>query len=95
MKTINKYLALALGAGAMLTAQSCKESYLDVDHYDILSPNYTTSSDETFEDGILSCYANMNQLINEDSMKPWLWFSGHPTMDTQATGWDKSWLTQS
>lgn len=86
---------MALGAGAMLTAQSCKESYLDVDHYDILSPDYTTSSDETFEDGILSCYANMNQLINEDSMKPWLWFSGHPTMDTQATGWDKSWLTQS
>ena len=95
MKNINKYLALALGAGAMLTAQSCKESYLDVDHYDILSADYMTSTDNNFEDGVLSCYANMNQLINEDSMKPWLWFSGHPTMDTQATGWDKSWLTQS
>ncbi len=79
----------------MLTSQSCKESYLDVDHYDILGADYLTESDEHFEDGLLSCYANMNQMINEDSMKPWLWFSGHPTMDTQATGWDKSWLTQS
>jgi hypothetical protein len=54
MKTINKYLALALGAGAMLTAQSCKESFLDVDHYDILSADYLTSTDNNFEDGVLS-----------------------------------------
>lgn len=95
MKNLNKILALALSAGAMLSVQSCSEDYLEVDQYEVLSANYMVSSDENFEDGILSCYANMNQLINEDSMKPWLWFSGHPTMDTQATGWDKSWLTQS
>jgi len=95
MKNINKILTLALGAGVMLTSQSCKESYLDVDHYDILSADYIVESDENFEDGLLACYANMNQLLSEDSMKPWLWLSGHPTMDTQATGWDKSWLTQS
>lgn len=95
MKNINKILTLALGAGVMLTSQSCKESYLDVDHYDILSADYISASDENMEDGLLACYANMNQMLSEDSMKPWLWFSGHPTMDTQATGWDKSWLTQS
>ena len=95
MKKINKYLAFVLGAGVMISSQSCSEDYLDVDQYEILTPEYLISSDEGLEDGILSCYANMNQLINGDSMKPWLWLAGHPTMDTQATGWDKSWLTQS
>ena len=94
MKKLHKILALALASGAMLTTQSCKEDFLDVDHYDVLSADYMSSSDKSFDDGVLACYANMNQLINEDSMKPWLWLSGHPTMDTQATGWDKSWLTQ-
>jgi hypothetical protein len=94
MKNLNKILTIALGAGALLTTQSCKEDFLDVDHYDVLSADYIASSDKTFEDGLLACYANMNQLISDDSMKPWLWLAGHPTMDTQATGWDKSWLTQ-
>lgn len=78
----------------MLSVQSCSEDFLDVDHYDVLSADYISSSDENFENGILSCYALMNQVINDDSMKPWLWMAGHPTMDTQATGWDKAWLTQ-
>jgi len=94
MKNISKILALSLASGVMLTAQSCKESFLDVDHYDILSPEYIQTSEKGFDDGVRACYANMNQLINGDSMKPWLWIAGHPTMDTQATGWDKSWLTQ-
>lgn len=94
MKKLNKILALALGTGAMLSVQSCSEDFLDVDHYDVLSADYISSSDENFENGILSCYALMNQVINDDSMKPWLWMAGHPTMDTQATGWDKAWLTQ-
>lgn len=78
----------------MLSVQSCSEEFLDVDHYDVLSADYISSSDENFENGILSCYALMNQVINDESMKPWLWMAGHPTMDTQATGWDKAWLTQ-
>jgi hypothetical protein len=94
MKKINKTLALTLGAGAMLTVQSCSEDFLDVDHYDILSPEYIQVSEQGMDDGVRACYANMNQLTNGDSMKPWLWLAGHPTMDTQATGWDKSWLTQ-
>ncbi len=94
MKKLNKILALALCSGAMLTTQSCSEDFLDVDHYDVLSSDYMTSSDANFEDGVRSCYANMNQLINEDIMKPWLWLSGHTTMDTQATGWDKAWMSQ-
>lgn len=94
MKKLNKILALALGTGAMLSVQSCSEDFLDVDHYDVLSADYISSSDENFENGILSCYALMNQVINDESMKPWLWMAGHPTMDTQATGWDKAWLTQ-
>lgn len=95
MKDLHKILTLALGAGVMLTTQSCKEDFLDVDRYDILSPEYMQVSENGLADGVRACYANMNQLINEDSMKPWLWLAGHPTMDTQATGWDKSWLTQS
>jgi len=94
MKNYNKILTMALASGVMLSAQSCKEDFLDVDRYDVLSPEYIQTSDQGFDDGVRACYANMNQMINGDSMKPWLWLAGHPTMDTQATGWDKSWLTQ-
>lgn len=95
MKNLNRLLALVLGAGAIAALPSCSEDFLDVDHYDVLSSDYVTSSQSNFDDALLAIYANMNQMINEDIMKPNLWLGCHPTMDTQATGWDKAWMTQS
>ncbi len=86
---------MALGVGMAVSMQSCSEDYLDVDHYDILKSDYISQSDKNFADALLSCYANMNQMTNADIMKPNLWLGCHPTMDTQATGWDKAWMTQS
>lgn len=94
MKNIYKYFGLALSAGLMLGSTSCKESFLDVDHYGIVNSDAITETNENLTAGLIGCYAEFHQKTNDDEFKPNLWVGCHPTMDTQCTGWDKDWLTQ-
>ena len=94
MKNLHKILGLALGAGVMLGGTSCKESFLDVDHYGIVNSDAITESNNNLTAGLIACYAEFHQKTNGDEMKPNLWVGCHPTMDTQCTGWDKDWLKQ-
>ncbi len=81
----------------MLSVNSCKEDFLEVDYTDILPPDYMVTSDEEAENGILGCYKMMLPSSEDDGwgLKPNLFFGCHPTMDTQATGWDVAWISQS
>lgn len=94
MKNIHKILGLALAAGMVSGVTSCKEEFLDVDQYGIVSSDAVTESESNMLAGLISCYAEFHQKTNGDEFKPNLWMGCHPTMDTQATGWDKDWNQQ-
>lgn len=95
MKNVTKMLTFALSAGSLLFSASCNEDFLNVDHYDIVESDAILQTATNLEAGLTACYAEIHQKTNGEVLKPNIWFSGHPTMDTQCTGWDKQWLTQS
>ena len=54
-------------------------------------------SDDDAKAGLVGCYDMMLPVAETNGdwgFKPNLFIGGHPTMDTQATGWDKDWNTQ-
>ena len=82
----------------LLGITSCNNNdYLSVDHYSILASDQMFKTDKDAQAGLVGCYDMM--LPNSDTdgdwgFKPNLFLGSHPTMDTQATGWDKDWNTQ-
>ncbi|NJK98207.1 MAG: hypothetical protein HC905_27790, partial [Bacteroidales bacterium] len=98
MKKISKILyTLACGA-FLLGANSCNEDeFLTVDHYSILAADQMFKTDKDAKAGLVGCYDMMlpvSETNGDWGFKPNLFIGGHPTMDTQATGWDKDWNTQ-
>ena len=96
MKKISKFLNI-LGCGLVLLGMnSCDEKeFLTVDHYSILPSDQMFKTDKDAEAGLVGCYDMM--IPDKDDawgFKPNLFIGGHPTMDTQATGWDKDWNVQ-
>ena len=82
----------------LLGITSCNNNdYLKVDHYNLLTPDQMFKTDKDAQAGLVGCYDMM--LPNSDTdgswgFKPNLFVGCHPTMDTQATGWDKDWNVQ-
>ncbi|MBN1987162.1 MAG: RagB/SusD family nutrient uptake outer membrane protein [Prolixibacteraceae bacterium] len=98
MKKIAKKLITLTGVVFLLGITSCDtEEFLKVDHYSILDANQMFKSDEDAKAGLVGCYDMMLPVTETNGdwgIKPNLFIGGHPTMDTQATGWDKDWNTQ-
>lgn len=98
MKKISKILISLVGVTFFLGMSSCDtDEYLQVDHYSILDANQMFKSDKDAKAGLVGCYDMMlpvSETNGDWGIKPNLFIGGHPTMDTQATGWDKDWNTQ-
>jgi len=106
MKNISKILYSALLGGLFLTGMnSCNQKeFLKVDQYSLLAADQMFKTAEQAKGGLVGCYtmmlptdvpADATKAIDGDwGIKPNLFIGGHPTMDTQATGWDKKWNQQ-
>lgn len=97
----NKLLySLIAGAVVMTGLSSCdNEEFLNVTHYSILEMSTMYESDANAKAALNGCYDLMlpsnTAGHNGDPFKPYLFTGSHPTMDSQATGWDKAFMTQS
>jgi len=98
MKNISKILFTLVSVLFLLGISSCNDKeFLKVDHYSILAADQMFKSDNDAKAGLVGCYDMMLPVTETDGdwgFKPNLFVGGHPTMDTQATGWDKDWNTQ-
>lgn len=105
MKKISNVLYILACGFILLGFGSCKEEFLEVENYSVLDADQMFKTDEDAKAGLVGCYDLMlpsgdidgdgNADYNGDwGFKPNLFIGGHPTMDTQATGWDKDWNTQ-
>jgi len=74
---------------------SCNnEDYLDVTHYTMLSGDAMFESDDNALKGMTGCYDQLLPRTNDDPYKYWIFNGQHPTMDSQASGWDKDFMCQ-
>jgi starch-binding outer membrane protein, SusD/RagB family len=105
MKKVTKILYALAGGLFLLGINSCNDDFLQVPQYDILDANQMFKSDADAKAGLIGCYDLMLPSGDIDGdgnadydgdwgIKPNLFIGGHPTMDTQATGWDKDWNFQ-
>ena len=83
----------------MTSFSSCdNEEFLDVTHYNILGSGTMYESDANADAALMACYDMVLPSNypghNGDPYKPYIFTGLHPTMDTQATGWDKNFMTQ-
>jgi len=99
MKNISKIILTVCSVSFLLFGMnSCNnEEFLTVDHYGILDVDQMFKTDEDAKSGLVGCYDMMLPVAETDGdwgIKPNLFIGCHPTMDTQATGWDKDWNVQ-
>jgi len=98
MKNISKVLLILVSGLFLLGISSCNDKeFLTVPHYSILAADQMFKSDKDAKAGLVGCYDMMLPVAETNGdwgFKPNLFVGGHPTMDTQATGWDKDWNTQ-
>ena len=97
MKKISKILYTLVGSLFLFGIISCNQKeFLNVDHYSILAADQMFKSDADAKAGLVGCYTMMlpTSIDGDWGIKPNLFIGGHPTMDTQATGWDKDWNSQ-
>ena len=98
MKRTSKILVTLVSVVFLLGVTSCDtDEFLNVDHYSILDAGQMFKSDKDAKAGLVGCYDMMLPVTETNGdwgFKPNLFIGGHPTMDTQATGWDKDWNTQ-
>ena len=84
---------------------SCdNDEFLNVDQYDIIATNAMFENDANAKKGLNGVYDMMypnGEQVNGQNIydgdwgfKPNLFTGCHPTIDTQATGWDKNWNSQ-
>lgn len=100
MKNIVKFGAVALGVISL--ASSCdNDEFLATTQYDIVAGSAAFENDDNAKSSLTAVYIMMrpdvagNQGGGGDwGFKPNLFTGCHPTMDTQATGWDKDWNSQ-
>ncbi len=100
MKINNLLYCLSIGAALALGVTSCNnDDFLTVDHYTILDEDSGYDTDDHVLRSLIGCYDSMmpgeDVSQNADPFKPYIFTGSHPTMDTQATGWDKDFMTQS
>ena len=96
----NKYYILGTTfCGLMsLGLTSCdNDAFLDVEHYNTIDPSGLFEKNSNAVKGINGVYDMMYPNDDYDGdwgFKPNLFTGCHPTIDTQATGWDKNWNSQ-
>ena len=77
---------------------SCdNDEFLDVTHYSLLEGNAMFEDDAHAIKGMTGCYDLLHRKAspkNDDPYKYWIFNGQHPTMDSQASGWDKDFMTQ-
>ena len=98
-----------LGAALCMTGlgfTSCdNDEFLDVDLYDVIASDAMFENDANAKKGLNGVYdmmfpndakdaANKDLYDGDWGFKPNLFTGCHPTIDTQATGWDKNWNVQ-
>ena len=95
---MKKYIYLLLtGAFTLGTTTSC-DDYLEVDQYEILSPDYMFKTEANILTGLNGIYdtfyTDQETGLGDDQVwgfKPHVFAANHPTMDCQASGWDAEW----
>jgi hypothetical protein len=95
-KITNILFTIAFGL-FLLGITSCSKDYLTVQHGTILPPDAMFQNDASATSGIIGCYAAMlpaGAVDGDWGYKPNLFLGCHPTMDTQATGYDVQWNTE-
>ena len=74
---------------------SCNnDEFLDVTHYSMLSGDAMFENDAHAIKGMTGCYDQVLPRENDDCYKYWIFNGSHPTMDSQASGWDKDFMVQ-
>ena len=94
---MNKKLLYGLFMGAAVVAglSSCdNDKFLDVTHYSMIEGDQMFVNDDHAIKGMTGCYDQMLPDVNDDIYKYWIFNGQHPTMDSQASGWDKDFMTQ-
>jgi len=96
-----KKIYLYLFAGLLLTFTNSCSDYLEVDYYDILPGDIMFESEENAEAGLVGCYDTFYPTKSGAATdlgmwghKPQFMLANHPTMDTQASGWDQTYCTE-
>ena len=98
MKTRYFMIGAALCSTMGLGLTSCdNEKFLDVNQYEVVASDASFENDANAKKGLNGVYDMMFPNDNFDGdwgFKPNLFTGCHPTIDTQATGWDKNWNVQ-
>lgn len=99
MKYINKSIIIAaMGVATMGLSTSCNnDDFLTVDHYGILPADQMFKTEDDAASGlhgIYDCLFADSKYADAWNFKPQLFFGCHPTLDTQATGYDVNWCKQ-
>ena len=95
MKTRYFILGAALCGAMGLGLTSCNnDEFLDVTHYSLLSGDAMFENDANAIKGMTGCYDQLMPRTNDDPYKYWIFNGSHPTMDSQASGWDKDFMVQ-
>jgi len=98
MKTRYYMIGAALCSTMGLGLTSCNnEDFLDVNQYEVVASDASFENDANAKKGLNGVYDMMfpNDSYDGDwGFKPNLFTGCHPTIDTQATGWDKNWNVQ-
>lgn len=100
-------LIYSLIAGSMVLAgfTSCdNDEFLEVTHGNIIPSDAIFASDDAALATLTGCYDLMlpsqntdfagNEVHNSDPYKPYVFTTSHPTMDSQASGWDAAFCRQ-
>ena len=105
MKTKYFIFGTALCGLMGLGLTSCdNDKFLDVEHGNILPADAIFDTDEAAIAALTGCYDLMlpsqtkdfagNAVHNDDPFKPYVFTTSHPTMDSQASGWDAAFCRQ-
>ena len=105
MKTRYFILGAALSMTGLGLTSCDNDEFLDVDLYDVIASDAMFENDANAKKGLNGVYDMMfpndakdaaeKDLYDGDwGFKPNLFTGCHPTIDTQATGWDKNWNVQ-
>ena len=95
MKTKYFIFGAALCGAMGLGLTSCdNDKFLDVTHYSMLEGDAMFESDANAIKGMTGCYDQLLPRTNDDPYKYWIFNGCHPTMDSQASVWDKDFMTQ-
>ncbi len=87
---------MACGALTLGMSSCDNEEFLDVTHYSLLAGDAMFENDANAIKGMTGCYDLLHRRggMNDDPYKYWIFNGLHPTMDSQASGWDKDFMTQ-